>query len=362
LLPAKNQTAGAAPEGTAAYVRRHPGFAPDFFRATTFELNVSSLGIGTYLGDSTDADDAAYVNSVRHAVASGLNLIDTAINYRCQRSERAVGVAIRQAIESGSATREEIVVCSKAGYIPLELGLPRSRPEYQEYVRRQFLDTEILRAEEIVAGGHSLAPRFLKYCIAKSRQNLGLRSIDVYYVHNPGQQLADVSREELRTRLRAAFLALEEAVNRGEIGVYGCATWNELRVPMGAPEYLSLEDLVALACEVAGKEHHFRAVQLPLNLAMTEAVRLENQPLRGRTVSALTAASELGLTVVASATLMQSKLAADLPQALRDAFPQCETDAQRAIAFTRSLPGVTSALVGMKRVEHVDENTTAARR
>jgi aryl-alcohol dehydrogenase-like predicted oxidoreductase len=103
-------------------------------------------------------------------------------------------------------------------------------------------------------------------------------------------------------------------------------------------------------------------VQLPLNLAMTEAVRLENQMLRGRAVSALTAASELGLTVVASATLMQSKLAANLPQALRDAFPQCETDAQRAIAFTRSLPGVTSALVGMKHVEHVDENITAARR
>jgi len=362
LLPEKNQTAGATPEHTAAYVQRHPGLAPDFFRATTFELNVSSLGIGTYLGESTDADDAAYVNSVRHAIASGVNLIDTAINYRCQRSERAVGVAIRQAIEAGSATREAIVVCSKAGYIPLELELPRTRTEYQEYVRRNFLDTEILRVEEIVAGGHSLAPRFLKYCIAKSRQNLGVRSIDVYYVHNPGQQLADVSREELRVRLRAAFGSLEEAATRGEIGVYGCATWDELRVPMDAPDHLSLEELVGLARDVAGDEHHFRVVQLPLNLAMTEAVRLENQMLRGRCVSALTAASELGLTVVASATLMQSKLAANLPQALRDAFAQCETDAQRAIAFTRSLPVVASALVGMKRVEHVDENVTAAHR
>jgi aryl-alcohol dehydrogenase-like predicted oxidoreductase len=298
---------------------------------------------------------------VSRAIASGVNLLDTAINYRCQRSERAVGAAIRQAIESGTAIREELVVCSKGGYIPLESELPKSRSEYRDYVRRQFLDTEILRADEIVAGGHSLAPRFLKYCIAKSRQNLGLRSIDVYYIHNPGQQMAEVSREELRARLRAAFVALEEAATRGEIGVYGCATWDELRVPADAPEHLSLEELVTIAREVAGAEHHFRAVQLPLNLAMTEAVRLENQTLRGKTVSVLTAASELGLTVVASATLMQSKLAADLPPALRDAFPQCATDAQRAIAFTRSLPGVTSALVGMKRVEHVNENIEAGR-
>jgi aryl-alcohol dehydrogenase-like predicted oxidoreductase len=196
----------------------------------------------------------------------------------------------------------------------------------------------------------------LKYCVASSRQNLGVRTIDVYYLHNPGQQLATVASDELRQRLRAAFVAMEECVSRGDIGVYGVATWDELRVPPDSPRHLSLEGLVDLAKEVAGEGHHFRAVQLPINLAMQEAIRVPTQLLDGNLVPALSAASGLGLTVIASASLMQSRLAAGLPEPVREAFPNCITDAQRAIAFTRSVPGVTTALVGMKNAEHVDEN------
>jgi predicted aldo/keto reductase-like oxidoreductase len=119
---------------------------------------------------------------------------------------------------------------------------------------------------------------------------------------------------------------------------------------------LSLEDLVGIANEIAGQHHHLRAVQLPINLAMQEAIRLPTQPLDGKLVPALNAAVALGLTAVASASLMQSRLASGLPDALREAFPNCTTDAQRALAFVRSLPGVTSALAGMKSAEHVDEN------
>jgi aryl-alcohol dehydrogenase-like predicted oxidoreductase len=343
----------ATPTQTSALAERHQRVE---YRRTTFDLSVSSIGIGTYLGDSTDADDAAYLKSIARSIESGINLLDTALNYRSQRSERVVGAAIQQAIDHGIAERSELVVCSKAGYIPLNTDPPASREEYRAYVQARFIDPEILHPSEIVGGGHSLAPRFLKYCVATSRQNLGLRTIDVYYLHNPGQQLSSVPISELRTSLREAFAAMEEAVSRGDIGVYGVATWDELRVPPDSPRHLSLEDLVGLAKEVSGEAHHLRAVQLPVNLAMQEAVRVATQPLEGILVPALRAAAELGLTAFASASLMQSQLTSGLPQALRDAFPHCTTDAQRAISFTRLLPGVTAALVGMKRVEHVDEN------
>jgi predicted aldo/keto reductase-like oxidoreductase len=78
-------------------------------------------------------------------------------------------------------------------------------------------------------------------------------------------------------------------------------------------------------------------------------------------VTVVEAARELGLSIVASATLMQSQLASNLPPAVGTLFPSLTTDAQRAIAFVRSLPGVTTALVGMKRVEHVEENLGAGR-
>lgn len=348
--------------GTAGYGKRFEDrFAPDYFRHTTFGSTISSIGIGTYLGESTDADDAAYESAVRSAIASGINLIDTAINYRCQRSERAVGAAIQQSLALGEATRQELVVCSKGGYIPLDRTPPASRVEYQAYVRREFIDPQIVTPEEIVAGGHCLSPRFLRYCLAKSRQNLGLRTIDVYYVHNPAQQLSDVTPHELVSRMRAAFGMLEEAVGRGEIGAYGCATWDDLRTPPGAKGHLSLEELAAAAHSLAGDSHHFRAIQLPVNLTMLEAVRTPTQMLAGRLVSVVEAATELGLTVIGSATLMQARLSSGLPEALREAFPGYATDAQRAIAFTRTLPGVASALVGMKQTEHVRENIQAGR-
>jgi aryl-alcohol dehydrogenase-like predicted oxidoreductase len=351
----------ATAEGSARYVTRFADQLPGFYRSATFGLSMSSIGIGTYLGESTDDDDTKYQAAIRHAVASGINVIDTAINYRSQRSERAIGAAIQGLVASGVATREELVISSKGGYIPLDRTPPASRDDYRNYVQREFVDQQILRPDEIVGGGHSLAPRFLRYCLAKSRQNLGLRTIDVYYVHNPGQSAAAMSPAELRSRLRAAFAFLEEAAERGEINVYGCATWDELRVGPDARGHLELETLVQIATELAGDSHRLRVVQLPINLAMPEAIRHATQTVNGRPASVLEAASELGLTVVASASLMQGQLTKGLPPALSDHFPKARTDAQRALEFVRTVPGVTTALVGMKNSDHVDENMEVVR-
>ncbi|MGH7618755.1 MAG: aldo/keto reductase, partial [Gemmatimonadaceae bacterium] len=114
--------------------------------------------------------------------------------------------------------------------------------------------------------------------------------------------------------------------------------------------------------ELAGDHHRFRAVQLPINLAMPDAVRVATQTLEGRPVSALEAAAELGLTVTASASLMQGQLSRGLPPVLSEHFPHARTDAQRALEFVRNIPGVATALVGMKDLAHVDENMEVARR
>jgi len=155
--------------------------------------------------------------------------------------------------------------------------------------------------------------------------------------------------------VREAFGALEGQVKRGTIGVYGCATWSGFRVPSEAKNHLSLEELVSIAREVGGAKHHFKLIQLPINLAMTEAVRLPTQCLGGDQISLLEAARRLGISVIASATLMQSQLTRSLPKQVHAAFPGFKTDARRAIAFTQSLP-VAAALVGMKSRVHLEEN------
>jgi aryl-alcohol dehydrogenase-like predicted oxidoreductase len=227
-------------------------------------------------------------------------------------------------------------------------------------IERDYLDRGLMSSDDIVAGGHCLAPGFLADQIARSRANLGVAAIDIYYLHNPEQQRAVLSASAFRERLTLAFAALEARAAAGDIAVYGCATWNGLRVPRESRDHVSLEDLTNIALGVAGRDHHFRAVQLPISLAMSEAVRIPTQRVQGHDVTVLQAASELGLSVFASASLMQSKLTHDLPAAVRDALPKLDTDAQRAIAFVRGMPGVTSALVGMRQTVHVSDNLGAA--
>lgn len=347
---------------SAAYGARFAQrYVADFYRSGLVGHTLSSIGVGTYLGECTAADDAAYENAIAAAIENGVNLIDTAINYRCQRSERAVGRAVQRSVLAGTP-RDAIIVCTKGGYLPLADHPPGSREEYRDYLKREFFDTGILTPDDVVSGGHSLAPSFLRYAIARSRKNLGLDTIDLYYLHNPEQQLAVTTHASSRERLRAAFMVLEDAVSRGDIRAYGCATWTGLRVPPTSKGHLSLQELVTIAREIAGEEHHFRAVQMPINLGMPEAIRLGTQTL-GKTddlVPAIDAAAALGLAVVASASLMQAQLTHDLPPSMRELFPSQRTDAQRALSFVRSLPGITSALVGMRSVPHLKENLESA--
>ena len=357
--PAGRDAHQATTLGTRRFAERAPVRTEDFSRSLPRRLVASALGLGTYLGDCTDEEDAAYAGVVHAALAAGVNLFDTAINYRCQRSERALGRALVEAIASGDVRRDELIVCSKGGYVALDGQPPASREAYDHFLRTELFGPGILAPDELVRGGHSIAPRFLSYQLARSRENLGLRAIDVYYLHNPEEQLLAVDRATFRERMRAAFELLEERAEAGEIAGYGCATWTGFRITPDHRQHLALAELVALARDVGGTTNHFRAVQLPVSLAMPEAARLPTQPLGRKLVPLLEAADALGIGVLASAPLMQGRLAAGLPQEMHDIFPGCSTDAQRALRFAASLPGVTSVLAGMRSRAHLDENLEA---
>ena len=346
----------ATAEGTRQFRQRFAKNQPDhFYRPLAGGPFVSSLGLGTYLGECEDAEDARYTATVTAALERGVNILDTAINYRCQRSERAIGDALRVMISGGDIAREEVVVCTKGGYIPLERTPPATKEGYRGFLHSEYYGPGVMGPDDVVSGGHCLAPRYLEDQIQRSRKNLGLGFIDIYYLHNPEQQLDVLPRPRFLEVMRAAFSALEKQVERGVIGSYGCATWNGFRVPAGTRNHLSLEELVSVAREVGGSNHHFKVIQLPVNLAMTEAVRLPTQTVGQDCVPLLDAAYRLGISVVGSATLMQSQLTRALPQELHSTFPGFSSDARRAIAFAQSLP-LTAALVGMKSVSHLEAN------
>jgi aryl-alcohol dehydrogenase-like predicted oxidoreductase len=350
----------ATSEGTARYRERFAGVAAEgHFR---FEQNLwlSSVGIGTYLGDADEETDRAYADAAALAVELGANVVDTAANYRYQRSERSVGEALRRLVGRGFA-REEIVVCTKGGYLPFDTHRPASQAAMREYVEETFVRTGVAQLSDIVGGSHCMTPRYLAHQLAQSLRNMNLETVDVYYVHNPESQLPSVPREEFEKRLRAAFEQLERERAGGRIKFYGVATWNGFRAAANSRGYHSLERMFSLAREAGGDAHGFRFVQLPINLAMPEALVSDNQTFQGAHVSLLEAAKALGVTVVASASILQGKVAADLSEQIREPLGSLSTDAQTAIQFTRSTPGVTTALVGMSSRAHVEENLQLAR-
>lgn len=347
----------ATPEGTERYRKRFAGIiAPEHFRALQ-GLWVSSIGVGTYLGNYDEATDAQYHQAVVGAVESGCNVIDTAINYRCQRSERSIGTALKELARKGYG-RDELVIATKGGFLPFD-SMPPSDPK--NYIIKTFVESGVAAAADIVGGYHCMTPRYLLNQLESSLSNLDLECVDIYYVHNPESQLGKISVGEFDARLVNAFEALEEAVARGKLRLYGTATWNAYRNPPEAKDYLSLAHVVSLAEKAGGKDHHFRIVQLPLNLGMTEALSNANQQVDGKSVTLLEAAQHLGVTVMCSASVLQGQLTRNLPDLIRDTFEGLETDGQRALQFVRSTPGVTTALVGMKQLNHVEENLKTAR-
>jgi len=358
MTPARTLLPGrATDEGTRRYADRVAGLASGHFRELAGGASASTLGLGTYLGPEDGATDVLYQDAIVRALERGVNVLDTAVNYRHQRSERAIRTALSTAIGRGVARRDEVVVATKGGFIPFDGGVPR---DPRAYFAATYVETGIIKPGEVVKGAHCMTPRYLHDQIDRSRANLGLETLDVYYVHNPETQLGEVDRAEFMIRVRAAFGALEEAVAAGRIARYGTATWTAYRVDPGDPGYLSLPDLVAAARDVGGADHHFKVIQLPYNLGMTEAFTRANQRVKDRVVPVLEAARALDISVMASASLHQGQLMR-LPPVMAEYIPGLTTDAQRALQFVRSTPGVSTALVGMKTAAHVDENATIGR-
>ncbi len=341
----------ATSDGTRRYRERFADAAPDHFRSAA-GLSLSSIGVGTYLGNPDDSTDQRYTNAVMRAVEVGANVIDTAANYRFQRSEQSIGAALTELAQRGFG-REEVIICTKGGYLPFASSPPR---DVRQYVEDNFISTGIASWGDIAGGSHCMSARYLENQLEQSLRNMNLACIDVYYVHNPESQLMAVAEDEFWRRLRAAFAFLEQAVADEKIKNYGVATWNGFRAEPDSQGYHSLESMVQIARELAGGNHHFRFIQLPVNLGMPEALFFQNQKMGDEYVSTIEAAQNFGITSIASGSIMQGQVAAGLPESIRHALGSLATDAQTGIQFVRSAPGVTTALVGMSSVEHVEEN------
>jgi len=314
-------------------------------------MQLSSLGLGTYLGSPDPATDACYVEAALAFFQAHGTVFDTAANYRGGRSERALGLAFAE------LPREEFFISTKAGYLPMSDGIVEE--SQAEWFRRVLLEPGILAPDEVMDGCHAMTPKYLSYQLDVSCTALGVTTIDLFHLHNPEHQRPELGPDAFDKALGKAFEACEGFVREGRIKAYGCATWNGFRVPPDSAEHLSLENLLRIAQDVGGSGHHFQWIQAPLNLAMPEAFLAPTQRFNGREMPLLEACLAAGIQVQTSASIMQGRILRQLESqraTLADLFSGCTSSAQMALQFTRSCPGVTTALCGMGRKAHVDEN------
>jgi aryl-alcohol dehydrogenase-like predicted oxidoreductase len=345
----------ATADATFRYKERFgEGMARTYFRRVS-DRAVSSVGLGTYLGDPTDEVDDAYYETVRAAVESGCNVVDTAINYRHQRSERVVGRALADA----DVDREAVFLSTKGGFVPFDGERPANPGEY---VRSEYVDTGVVDREDLAHGSHAVAPGYIEDQVDRSLRNLDVDTIDLYYVHNPETQLDVRSAADLYDQLEATFERLEERAAAGDVRHYGVATWDAFRAPRDHERFLDLGELInrarAAAKTVGNTATHLRAVQLPFNVYMADAFTVGSQEGPEGDQSVLWYAHEAGLNVFTSASLAQGEVLQGIPEAV-DAKLSGDTAAQRGLNFARSAPGVTSALAGTTNPDHVRENVAA---
>lgn len=310
--------------------------------STSNGLTLSNIGLGTYLGDATTEHDMGYIQAIQKSVELGCNLIDTAINYRGQRSELNVSKALQQILATTDITREDLVIATKGGFTPADWRSGRigesARQDMHDFYRYSvapILGKDASNNERI----NFIETDFIEWAFNQSLHNLSLKKIDIYYLHNPEMSLETLGAETFYKELAHTFRFLESQVAQGKLGMYGFATWSGFLADESEANYLDLERILGTARLVGGDSHSFKVIQLPFNQARTEASDELNQ--KGQSI--LDAAKDNGLTVFTNVSLNQGK----------DFY---RFTPESMINFLIEDKRVDCALIGMKDPSKVERN------
>ncbi|MQS13041.1 aldo/keto reductase [Streptomyces kaniharaensis] len=275
------------------------------------------LGLGTYRV-------RVVAQAARTALAAGASWVDTAPNY-------ADGFAHQQ-LAQVAADYPDARMSTKTGFHTAAQG-------------RAAVAAGVLTADE-AAGGHSLAPTFIRWQTERALRLLGRANL--VFVHNPERVGHD--RAQVQAELREAFAVLEEFAQSGQIGGYGVATWSGL-----ASGAFTVPDLLGLAGEAAGSaSHHFTGLQLPVSLVMADPMV---QALNGS--GPLVQAQDAGVITFASAPLHGGELPGLMTPELAEFIRAGLSAPAAALLAVASCPGLDVVLVSASTPEHWDDAAKA---
>lgn len=361
-------TTHATVAATESYARRFPDLPFNMLSDTG--LRVSHAGFGSYRVDTSFPD---HREALRHALTSGINLVDTSTNYTGGGSELLIGSVIEDLENEGLLGRDQLVIVSKVGYLQgrvyrLSQNLKKDNRGYPDLV------------EYAVGLEHCIHPTFIEDQLTASLSRLNCGSIDVYLLHNPEYYLGWASKhgidlataqEEYYRRIKLAFEHLEKEAARGRIRCYGISS-NTFPVAVSDYDFTSLERVLSIANEISPL-NRFKVIQLPFNL-IENGCALSNSQTGAMSVLELACRHNLALlanrplNAISNNALVRlsddnphSDQLKDIVRAADSDWGSAQTLSRMAVRSLRSTQGVTSVLVGMRQLSYVGDVLTELR-
>lgn len=224
---------------------------------------LNKISFGTY---RTTFQNPIHIEALNYALDKGVTSIDTSSNYMYGEVEVLIGQALK------TRDRKEFTITTKGGYI--------QGPNMQR-VNEGWEVEDLVQYDQTCF--HSISPMFLEDQIENSLKRLECEYIDLYLLHNPEYYLmanlkGDATDEDLQKhheimqqRVKKAFECLEEQVAKGKIKAYGISS-NSFSKKENDYHFLEYKHLIEYAKEIAGEEHHFKVIQLPLNMYEKDGV------------------------------------------------------------------------------------------
>ena len=295
-------------------------------------LQITQVGFGAWaIGGGGWAygwgsqDDADSIAAIKHAVASGINWVDTAAIYGLGHSEEVVGRAVREI-----PAAERPYVFTKGGMIP-----DRTQP-YKEPER-------------------NLRPESIRREVEASLRRLGVERIDLYQFHWP---------DAIGTPIEESWGEMSHLIDEGKIRAGGVSNFN-----------------VGLLWR-AERVRHVDSLQPPFSLIHRQSAAdvIPWSAAHGTGIIVYSPMQSGILTDAFSRERVERMSADDWRRhsaefqdpllsrnlALRDALQQIASRygvsiAAVAVAWTLAWPGVSGAIVGARSPEQVDGWISAGR-
>ncbi|QMV13535.1 aldo/keto reductase [Vibrio spartinae] len=295
-------------------------------------LYVSELCLGTMtLGGNSDAGKWSNIGAVKQkeanqlierALEAGINFIDTADIYSHGQSERIVG----QALKELSVPRDEVILATKTG------GPMGPKPNQKGASRGHIMDS-----------------------VQRSLERLQLDYIDLYQIH----------ASDPITPIEETLRALDDLTRQGLVRYVGVSNWNAGRIgkALGLSQALHTNRIQTLQAyySIAGRD--LERELLPL-VSEEKLGLLVWSPLAGGLLS-----GKFGPGAPTEEGARRNNF--DFPPVELDRAWQCVREMRAiaqakgvsvsriALAWLLSRPAVTSVIIGVKRMEQLEDNLGA---